>query len=58
VVFGANEKIGGVRIIQDLPYGLTYQALMALQKIKFKPAMRDGKPVSVRGNLEFSFNLY
>jgi len=58
VIFGANEKITGVRIIRDLPYGLTAEALIALQKIKFKPAMKDGKPVSVRGSLEFSFNLY
>jgi tetratricopeptide (TPR) repeat protein len=58
VVFGANEKITGVRIIRDLPYGLTAQALIALQKIKFKPAVKDGKPVSVRGALEFNFNLY
>jgi len=58
VVFGANEKITSVRIIRDLPYGLTAQALIALQKIKFKPAMKDGKPVSVRGSLEFAFNLY
>jgi tetratricopeptide (TPR) repeat protein len=58
LVFGANEKITGVRIIRDLPYGLTAQTLIALQKIKFKPATKDGKPVSVRGMLEFSFNLY
>lgn len=58
MVFGANEKITGVRIIRDLPYGLTAQALIAMQKIKFKPAVKDGKPVSVRAMLEFSFNLY
>jgi TonB family protein len=58
VVFGANGEITGVRIIRDLPYGLTAQALIAMQKIKFKPAMKDGKPVSVRAMLEFSFNLY
>jgi outer membrane biosynthesis protein TonB len=58
LVFGANKKIGGVRIIQDLPYGLTAQALIAMQKIEFNPAMKDGKPISVRGRLEFSFNLY
>jgi TonB family protein len=58
VVFGANKKIESVRIVRDLPYGLTNQALIAMQKIKFNPAMMNGKPVSVRGNLEFSFNLY
>jgi len=58
VVFAANEKITGVRIIRDLPYGLTAQALIALQKIRFKAAMKDGKPISVRVPLEFRFNLY
>lgn len=58
VVFDANEKITGVRIIRDLPYCLTAQALIAAQRIKFKPAMKNGEPVSVRGTLEFSFNLY
>jgi|SRR5262245_6447176 len=58
VVFDANEKITGVRIIRDLPYCLTAQALIAAQRIKFKPAMKDGRPISVRGSLEFSFYLY
>ena len=58
VVFGANEKITGVRIVNDLPYGLAAESIIALQKLKFKPAMKDGKPVSVRGRLEFRFNLY
>jgi TonB family protein len=58
VVFDANENITGVKIIRDLPYGLTAQALIAMQKIRFKPAMKDGNPISVRGSLEFSFNLY
>lgn len=58
LVFGLNGKISGVRIIRALPYGLTAQALIALQKIKFKPAMKDGKPISVRGMIEFNFNLY
>ena len=58
VVFDANEKITGVRIIRDLPYCLTAQALIAAQKIKFKPAMKNGEPVSVRSMLEFTFNLY
>jgi TonB family protein len=55
IVFSVHGKITGVRIIQDLPYGLTAQALIAMQKIKFQPAMKDGKPVSVRGMLEFIF---
>jgi hypothetical protein len=51
-------QIGSVRVVRGLPYGLTAQALIAAQKIRFDPALKNGQPISVRGNLEFSFNLY
>jgi TonB family protein len=56
VVFQANGAIGGVKVIRGLPYGLTESAIGAARKIKFEPAVKDGKPVSVRGSLEFTFN--
>jgi hypothetical protein len=37
---------------------LTEKAIEAAKKIRFNPAVKSGTPVSVRGNLEFSFNLY
>jgi tetratricopeptide (TPR) repeat protein len=37
-------------------HGLTEEAVKAARKIRFTPAMRDGKPVSVFGRLEFDFN--
>jgi hypothetical protein len=46
------------RVTRYLPYGLTLKAVEAASKIKFTPAMKDGAPVSVRGSLEFIFNLY
>lgn len=58
VVFGADGKISGVRVVSGLPYGLSETAIDAARKIRFEPAMKDGQPVSVRGILEFSFNLY
>jgi TonB family protein len=58
VVFDASGQITQVTVISGLPYGLTAQAIMAAHKIRFQPAMKDGRPISVRGNLEFSFNLY
>jgi len=57
VVFGADGQIGDIRVIQGLPHGLTQKAVEATSKIRFEPAMKDGQPVSVRGALEFSFNL-
>jgi TonB family protein len=57
-VFGSNGEMQNIRVIRGLPDGLTRKAIEATRKIKFDPATRNGKPVSVRGALEFSFNLY
>jgi TonB family protein len=57
VVFGADGQIGDIRVIKGLPHGLTQKAIEATSKIRFEPAMKDGRPVSVRGNLEFAFDL-
>jgi len=58
VVFAVNSEIQNIRVIRLLPDGLTRKAIEAARKIKFKPATKDGESVSVRGNLEFTFNLY
>ena len=58
VVFHESGKITDITPIRGLPYGLTEQAIGTAYMIKFAPALRDGRPVSVRGNLEYSFNLY
>jgi len=58
VVFGVDGQIGDVKVIRGLPDGLTENAIAAANKIRFKPAMKDGRPVSIRGSLEFTFNLY
>jgi TonB family protein len=57
-VFGADGKIGNIEVVRGLPHGLSERAIAAARAIRFEPALKDGKPVSVKGNLEFSFNLY
>src|SRR5262249_43735141 len=57
-VFSADGQISDIKVIQGLPDGLTENAIMAAKKIRFDPAMKDGQPVSVRGILEYTFNLY
>ncbi|MBO0800476.1 MAG: TonB family protein [Blastocatellia bacterium] len=57
VVFGADGKIGPIRVESGLPYGLTESAIAAARAIRFEPAQKDGKPVSVRGNLEIGFSM-
>jgi len=58
VVFGGDGNVGNIKIIRGLPFGLMEQAIYAAKRIRFEPALRNGEPVSVRGNLEFTFNLY
>lgn len=57
VVFSANGQIENIQVIAGLPYGLTEQAIKAAKKIKFVPAMKDGKPVAVWMHLEYNFTL-
>jgi len=57
VVFQADGKITGIKVIQGLPDGLTEKAIEAAQKTRFEPAMKDGVPVNVRGKLDYHFSL-
>jgi outer membrane biosynthesis protein TonB len=38
--------------------GLDEKALEAVQKYRFKPAMKDGKPVAAMIGVEVNFRLY
>lgn len=57
-VFSSTGKVTYLRVISGLPYGLTERAIEAAKKIKFTPAMKEGKPVSMWMQLEYNFNLY
>ncbi len=58
VVFADEGFLKHILVLQGLSHGLTGQAIAAARKIRFTPAMRDGKPISVIGSLEYYFNLY
>lgn len=57
-VFSANGSVVNIQVISGLPNGLTEQAIESIKRIKFIPAAKDGKLVSVWTQLEFNFNLY
>jgi len=57
-VFAADGTVKNIRVVQGLPYGLTERAIEAARKIKFIPATKDGKNVSMWMQLEYNFNLY
>jgi TonB family protein len=56
VIFAADGRVIIEKVIQELPYGMTENAIIAARKIRFKPATKDGKPVNVRIKLEFTFS--
>ena len=55
-VFADDGAIKHIMVLQPLSYGLTEQAIMAARKIRFTPADKDGKPISVIIFLEYTFN--
>jgi protein TonB len=46
------------RVVQHLGMGLDEKALEAVSKYRFKPAMKGGRPVSVRIIVEVDFRLF
>ncbi len=58
LVLGADGRIFDVRIVRPLSHGLTEEAILAAQKIRFNPAVRNGRAVSVRMQIEYNFTLY
>ncbi len=47
-----------VHVIRSLGMGLDEKAIEAARKYRFKPAMKDGRPVPVAINVEVIFRLY
>jgi TonB family protein len=46
VLVASDGTVKRVRIIKGLPYGLSYQAMDAVYRLRFKPATKDGQPVA------------
>jgi TonB family protein len=50
-----NGNPSHVRVIHGLGMGLDEKAVEAVRQYKFKPGMKDGKPVLVEWNVEVKF---
>ena len=57
-LFASSGEVVQIRAVQSLPFGLTERAIAAARQIKFVPAMKGGRAVSVYMHLEYNFNLY
>lgn len=47
-----------VQVVKPLGFGLSEQAIKAVEGYRFKPAMKNGVPVPVKMSVEVAFNLY
>jgi len=57
-VFAADGTVKNIWVVSGLPFGLTERAIESARKIKFIPATKDGKNVSMWMELVYNFNLY
>jgi TonB family protein len=58
VVVGPDGKPGEIAISQPIGFGLDENAVEALKKSTFEPAIKDGKPVSVVLDMDVQFHIY
>lgn len=57
-LFEETGEVTDIVVIKGLPHGLTESAIEAARGIKFSPMEVNGKKVSCRKVLEYSFSLY
>lgn len=53
----ASGKAINMRVLHSLGLGLDEKAMEAVRKWKFKPGIKDGKPVTVEAQIEVNFRL-
>lgn len=58
VTFLASGGVGSISPINELPNGLTAEAIKAASKIAFIPAKKNGESLNVAKIVEYSFAIY
>jgi TonB family protein len=57
-VFSSSGVVTNIHTVANLPDGLTDRAIEAAHQIRFIPAIKDGRFVSMWMELQYNFNLY
>jgi TonB family protein len=57
IVILPDGSTSNIRVVRPLGLGLDEKAIEAVQKWKFRPSLKDGKPVAVSANVEVNFRL-
>ena len=58
VVVGTDGKADEIAVARPIGFGLDENAVDAIRKATFEPAMKDGKPVPVMLDLVVEFRIY
>ena len=58
LIVGQDGKPRDIKVTRPLGMGLDQKAIEAVNKWRFEPAMKDGRPVAVQINVEVNFRLY
>jgi protein TonB len=58
LIVGADGRPRDIRVQRGVGMGLDQKAMEAVQRWKFEPATKDGKPVAVQISVEVNFRLY
>lgn len=58
IVFKKDGNIGKIKVVEGLPDGLNERAIEAAKNIRFRPATKNGKPVTVTKMVEYRFTIY
>jgi TonB family protein len=56
-LIGVDGGVKQIRVLRGLPEGLTEEALRAASRLRFEPAMKDGKPIEYWTVLVIQFNI-
>ena len=57
VVFAANGELQIVKVVRGLGHGLDEAAVRAAERVRFKPATKEGRPVDSKATLHIVFQL-
>lgn len=57
VLVHTDGTVRKVKVITGLPYGLSYQAMDAAYQLIFKPATKNGQPVTYQMSVIIEFRL-
>jgi len=58
LIVDPTGNVRQTRVARSLGMGLDEKAIDAVERWRFAPGMKDGRPVAVQVNVEVTFRLY